>query len=53
MVEFAHGEYVSYADFVKLKSAVDELLDAMETCHACKGSIVVDDGPTHCEGCSL
>lgn len=36
----------------KLREAASTLLDAMETCHICKGLIQIDDGPTHCEDCS-
>ncbi len=33
--------------------AIVALLDALETCHICKGVLSLDDGsPTHCENCS-
>lgn len=28
------------------------LLDAMETCHDCGGTLLIDDGAAHCEDCS-
>ena len=32
---------------------IEELLDAMETCHMCGGVLSLDDvEPTHCENCS-
>ena len=36
----------------RMEAPVSELLDAMETCHICKGAIVLQDYPTHCETCS-
>jgi len=33
--------------------AISALLDAMETCHVCQGTLSLDDvEPTHCENCS-
>jgi hypothetical protein len=32
-----------------LKKAATDLLEAMETCHICKGVILLDEGPIHCE----
>ncbi|HEV7523024.1 MAG TPA: DUF551 domain-containing protein [Candidatus Angelobacter sp.] len=32
--------------------AATELLDAMETCHVCKGVLVLQEHPVHCEDCS-
>ena len=32
---------------------ITALLDAMETCHVCGGTLALDDvEPTHCENCS-
>lgn len=32
---------------------ITALLDALETCHICCGTLALDDvGPTHCENCS-
>ena len=28
------------------------LVDAMETCHICHGTVLVDNDPVHCEDCS-
>lgn len=28
------------------------LLEAMETCHICKGLILLEEAPVHCEDCS-
>lgn len=36
----------------RLGNESNELLSAMETCHICKGSIIIQDFPTHCEDCS-
>ena len=33
-------------------AAAQTLVDAMETCHQCKGTVLVEDGPVHCEDCS-
>jgi len=33
-------------------SAAQALVDAMETCHQCRGTVLVDHGPVHCEDCS-
>lgn len=36
-----------------LLDAVEALVDAMETCHQCKGTLTFDDvDPAHCEDCS-
>jgi len=32
--------------------AAHALVNAMETCHECKGIVLVEDGPVHCEDCS-
>lgn len=32
--------------------AAFKLVDAMETCHICKGAILVTEEPVHCEDCS-
>ena len=34
------------------REATVKLLDAMETCHICKGALILEDGPIHCEDCS-
>jgi hypothetical protein len=36
----------------ELEAAARALVDAMVTCHECKSTILIDDGPTHCEDCS-
>jgi hypothetical protein len=41
-----------FQQFNALKEAASALLEAMETCHHCKGSVLVEEGPTHCENCS-
>lgn len=53
------GEAVMHADHVALtKRLVDALeaaralADAMETCHECKGTVLVEEQPVHCEDCS-
>lgn len=33
-------------------AAAEALLDAMEMCHICEGSLIIDDVPSHCEDCS-
>lgn len=43
----ARGERI-----VALETAAKLLLDTMETCHICKGSIILDENATHCENCS-
>lgn len=35
-----------------LKHAAQALVNAMETCHICTSSVIVDDSPIHCEDCS-
>ena len=37
---------------IRLQEAAQILVDAMETCHICSGTLLVDDGPAHCENCS-
>jgi hypothetical protein len=32
--------------------AATELLDVMETCHICKGALILEEHPVHCEDCS-
>lgn len=32
--------------------AAQSLADAMETCHQCKGTVLVEEQPVHCEDCS-
>jgi hypothetical protein len=39
--------------FNALKEAASLLVSAMETCHHCKASLLVDEGPLHCEDCSV
>jgi hypothetical protein len=31
---------------------VQTLVSAMETCHTCKGLVLIDESPVHCEDCS-
>lgn len=35
-----------------VEAAARALVDAMDTCHICKGELAIDDGPSHCEDCS-
>ena len=35
-----------------LRNAAQALVDGMETCHQCKGTVLVDEQPVHCEDCS-
>ena len=35
-----------------LRRAAEELVTAMETCHECKGLLVLQEEPAHCEDCS-
>lgn len=37
----------------EMEEAATELLDAMETCHVCKGQLVLEESPIHCEDCSF
>lgn len=32
--------------------AMQELLDVMETCHICKGTLILQEHPVYCEDCS-
>jgi hypothetical protein len=43
------AEIPARQDFIE---AVTALLDAMETCHICKGALIVQEEPPHCENCS-
>jgi hypothetical protein len=36
----------------ELIAAAKELADTMETCHICKGALVLEESPVHCEDCS-
>ena len=36
----------------KLVEAAEQLADAMDTCHICKGKLVLEEYPSYCEGCS-
>jgi len=38
--------------FDGLVEVAQSLVDAMETCHECKGTVLVEEQPTHCEDCS-
>lgn len=40
------------AEIARLRTALKPLLDAMDTCHVCKGNVLVEDGPIHCLDCS-
>lgn len=40
----SHGE---------LLAASRDLAETLETCHICKGSIVIQDWPVHCDDCSV
>lgn len=31
---------------------IGKLLDAMETCHVCSGTLFLEETPVHCENCS-
>ena len=35
-----------------VSETAQELLDAMEICHICKGTVAVEESPVHCEDCS-
>ena len=35
-----------------LVEAAKILVSAIETCHVCQGTVLVNEGPTHCEDCS-
>jgi hypothetical protein len=39
------------AENATLKKAANALLGAMETCHICKGTLVIEAVPAHCEDC--
>jgi hypothetical protein len=39
-------------DRERLVATAGELVDAMNTCHQCGGTVLVEDGPIHCEDCS-
>ena len=41
---------LAYDNLVKTALA---LVEAMETCHLCKGQVIVEEGPIHCEDCSF
>lgn len=34
-----------------IEGIAQELVDAMETCHACSGTVLVDEEMIHCEDC--
>ena len=36
----------------KLVEAAEQLADAMDTCHICKGKLVLEEYPSYCEECS-
>jgi hypothetical protein len=38
---------------VRIKAAAEALVEALETCHICRGLISVEEGPIHCEDCSF
>jgi len=35
-----------------VREKAQALVDAMETCHECKGTVLVEERPVHCEDCS-
>lgn len=45
---------VAKAEIGRLREAALALVDAMETCHQCSATLLVEDGPTYCSesGCS-
>ena len=36
----------------EVERAARSLVHGMETCHECKGTVLVEEQPTHCEDCS-
>jgi hypothetical protein len=36
----------------ELARIAQALVDGMETCHECKGTVLVDEYPVHCEDCT-
>jgi hypothetical protein len=40
------------SQLAEARKGLAELLSALETCHICKGLLIVEDGPMHCEDCS-
>ena len=57
------GRYVLYADHAaqvavltaeveQLRRSATSLVDAMETCRICKGTVLVEESAVHCEDCS-
>ena len=46
----SHRELMQRAESIAF--AAYKLVDAMETCHICKGTILASDEPVHCEDCS-
>lgn len=39
--------------YARLIATAQELVDAMETCHICQSTLMVEEGPVYCEdGCS-
>jgi hypothetical protein len=40
------------AELEQLRAEAQALVDAMETCHQCKGTVLVEEQPTHCEDCT-
>jgi hypothetical protein len=38
--------------YLNLLNAADALVTTAETCHICQGTLLVEEGPAHCEDCS-
>jgi hypothetical protein len=48
-----HHDYEALAQRNReLARIAQALVDGMETCHECKGTVLVDEYPIHCEDCS-
>ena len=47
-----YGRFNETGSSERLRKAAKALADTMETCHICEGTVLVEEGPIHCEDCS-
>ena len=51
-VEYTRAPHPSHAAVEAMEQAAQTLADGMETCHVCRGTVLVEEGAVNCEDCS-
>ena len=50
--EYIRAPHPSHAAVEAMEQAAQTLLTVMETCHVCRGTVLVEEGAVNCEDCS-